>query len=109
MANPDRDNYFDWKSIITGVMTAAFVSLGSTVWFIGGIDNRVDHLEKSAGRIESVDDKLNLLSQQMASMSTDLNYIKENINSLNRNSQALSGDVRELKIKMTLVEKGNGK
>lgn len=102
--NESDNNIVDWKSLLTAVMTAGFVSLISTIWFFGGLENRVGHLEKNSAKIEAVDDKLNVLNQQMASISTDLNYIRENINNLNKNSQALSGDVRELKIKMSLVE-----
>lgn len=94
----------DVKSIITGIATAALVSVGSMVWFLGGIENRVVSLERQSTDTDTLLEKVNVIGQQVAVMGNDINYVKENMKDLNVNSNVLANDVRDLRVTVKTMQ-----
>lgn len=108
MPNSERTN-IDVKSILTGVITSILVSAGTFVWFMGSLDNRVKNLEDGTNKVDIVIDKMNVLSQNIAVLSTDVNYVKENMKDLKANSTILGNDVRDLRNKVETMQREENK
>jgi len=112
MSTPNSDRaVIDYKSILTGILTSAIVSGATFAWFMGGLDNRVKNLESSSNKIDIVVDKVNLIGNQMAVLSTDLTYVKENMRDLKANSTTLGNDVSQLRQQvnsMQIEDRRNG-
>lgn len=106
MATP-ANNVFDLKSIISGVLTAAIVSVASFVWMMGKVENRVDVLERDSTKVDLILNKVNDMSEKIAVLNTDVNYVKQNVAELKLNSSSLSDDVRTLRITVSDLQKGN--
>ncbi len=98
----------DVRNILAGVITAALISAGSFVWFMGSFENRVATLEKDSDKVDQILSTVNTLKENMAVMNTDLNYVKENIRDLKVNSSILSDDVRKLRSDVADVQRDKG-
>lgn len=102
------NNVIDLKSIITGVITASLVSIASFVWMMGKFENRVDVLERDSNKVDQILVKVTDLSEKVAVMNTDVNYVKQNVAELKINSSSLSDDVRTLRITVSDLQKQKG-
>lgn len=98
----------DVRNILAGVITAAIVSAGSFVWFLGGVENRVSNLEKDSGKVDQILTNLGSLKEQVAVMNTDITYVKENVRDLKVNSTILSDDVRKLRNDVSDIQRDKG-
>ncbi|WPJ72059.1 hypothetical protein DEEACLCL_00034 [Salmonella phage CRW-SP2] len=105
--NQAGGSFIDIKNILAGVITAALISAGSFVWFMGAFENRVANLEKDSDKVDKILTTVSTLSEKMAVMNTDLTYVKENMRDLKVNSSILSDDVRKLRSDVAEVQKGN--
>lgn len=99
------NNAIDIKSILTGVITASLVSIASFVWMMGKFENRVDVLERDSTKVDQILVKVTDLSEKVAVMNTDVNYVKQNVSELKINSSSLSDDVRTLRITVSDLQK----
>lgn len=108
MTTQTNGNYIDIRNILAGVITAALISAGSFVWFMGAFENRVANLEKDSDKVDKILNTVNTLSEKMAVMNTDLTYVKENMRDLKINSSILSEDVRKLRSDVADVQKERG-
>lgn len=108
MSTPANNTMFDLKGVITGVLTAALVSVASFVWMMGKFENRVDVLERDSVKVDQILTKVTDLSEKVAVINTDVNYVKQNVAELKLNSSSLSDDVRTLRITVSDLQKGNG-
>lgn len=108
MATQTERTVIDIRNILAGIITAAVVSAGSFVWFIGGLENRVSVIEKDSGKVDQILIKVNELSEKVAIMNTDITYVKENMRDLKVNSTTLSEDVRTLKNTVSEVQRERG-
>lgn len=97
----------DIKTILTGVVTAALISTGSFVWFMGGIENRIGVLEKDSSKVDQILMTVNTMKEQMAVMNTDITYVKENLRDLKTNSNSLNEDVRNLRTSISDLQRYN--
>lgn len=98
----------DIRGILTAVVASALVSAASFLWFMGGMETRVNVLERDSNKMDQVLQKVNDMSERMAIMNTDLAYVKQNMAELKLNSSSLSDDVRTLRITVSdLQQKGN--
>lgn len=111
MTTPNN-SYFDVKGILTAAVASLLVSTATFVWFMGGLENRVNVLEKDSGKVDQILIKVNDLSEKFAVMNNDISYVKQNMTDLKLNSSSLSDDVRTLRLTVTDMqrkENGNGR
>ncbi|ANM47217.1 hypothetical protein FDI76_gp178 [Serratia phage vB_Sru_IME250] len=107
-----NSNYFDVKGILTAAIASLLVSTATFVWFMGGLENRVNVLEKDSGKVDQILIKVNDLSEKFAVMNNDISYVKQNMTELKLNSSSLSDDVRTLRLTVSDLqrkENGNGR
>lgn len=104
------DTVIDVKAILTGVLTATIVSVGSVVWMMGKFENRLDVVERDSNKVNLILTKVNDMNEKIAVLNTDVNYVKQNVAELKLNSNSLSDDVRTLRITVADIQsnKGNG-
>ena len=104
------DTVIDVKAILTGVLTATIVSVGSVVWMMGKFENRLDVVERDSNKADLILTKVNDMNEKIAVLNTDVNYVKQNVAELKLNSNSLSDDVRTLRITVADIQsnKGNG-
>ncbi|HIC4115755.1 TPA: hypothetical protein ACW4JH_000178 [Salmonella enterica] len=104
------DTVIDVKAILTGVLTATIVSVGSVVWMMGKFENRLDVVERDSNKVDLILTKVNDMNEKIAVLNTDVNYVKQNVAELKLNSNSLSDDVRTLRITVADIQsnKGNG-
>lgn len=104
------DTVIDVKAILTGVLTATIVSVGSVVWMMGKFENRLDVVERDSNKVDLILAKVNDMNEKIAVLNTDVNYVKQNVAELKLNSNSLSDDVRTLRITVADIQsnKGNG-
>ncbi|WPH64564.1 hypothetical protein [Escherichia phage YX22] len=104
------DTMIDVKAILTGVLTATIVSVGSVVWMMGKFENRLDVVERDSNKVDLILTKVNDMNEKIAVLNTDVNYVKQNVAELKLNSNSLSDDVRTLRITVADIQsnKGNG-
>lgn len=104
------DTVIDVKAILTGVLTATIVSVGSVVWMMGKFENRLDVVERDSNKVDLILTKVNDMNEKIAVLNTDVNYVKQNVAELKLNSNSLSDDVHTLRITVADIQsnKGNG-
>lgn len=104
------DTVIDVKAILTGVLTATIVSVGSVVWMMGKFENRLDVVERDSNKVDLILTKVNDMNEKIAVLNTDVNHVKQNVAELKLNSNSLSDDVRTLRITVADIQsnKGNG-
>lgn len=104
------DTVIDVKAILTGVLTATIVSVGSVVWMMGKFENRLDVVERDSNKVDLILTKVNDMNEKIAVLNTDVNYVKQNVAELKLNSNSPSDDVRTLRITVADIQsnKGNG-
>lgn len=102
------NNLIDVKAILTGVLTAAIVSVGSVVWMMGKFENRLDVVERDSNKVDQILTKVNDMSEKIAVLNTDVNYVKQNVAELKLNSSSLSDDVRTLRITVAELQNSKG-
>lgn len=107
MTTPAQTNIIDVRTILTGVITAALVSVSSFLWMMGGVENRVNVLEREGSKVDQILLKVNELGEKVAVMSNDMGYVKQNVSELKLNSTSLGDDVRNLRVTVADIQKGN--
>lgn len=95
----------DVKAILTAAIASLLVSTATFVWFMGGLENRVNVLEKDSGKVDQILVKVSDLSEKFAVMNNDITYVKQNVNDLKLNSNSLSDDVRTLRITVSDMQR----
>lgn len=104
MTTPNN-NLFDVKQILTAAVASLMVSTATFVWFMGGLENRVNVLEKDSGKVDQILIKVNDLSEKFAVMNNDISYVKQNMAELKLNSSSLSDDVRTLRLTVSDLQR----
>ena len=103
-----NNSLFNVKEILTAAVASLLVSSATFVWVMGGLENRVNVLEKDSGKVDQILIKVNDLSERMAVMNNDISYVKQNMTELKLNSSSLSDDVRTLRLTVSDLQRKEG-